>query len=620
METKDITQFKKEAIETLSHYREIYQKFVGVTLKPELVEEKKQMDDKIALLNMTLAMHDPWFFIMAYGFSQDEHDQSNPFKPLIGCQETPEDYKYMKETTEIWQEENLIVVHKSRQLRVTWLFIHLLTWDSIARKGRRNGMQSKKEEDGDALVGRSEVLLRHLPIEMTGFKPNCRTYCRIILPAAQSVLWGLPQGAEIARSHTFSNYFIDEACYQDDLEGVYDAVRPTIDGGGKVIMVSSPPKIPRASSKFFYNLAYDDYGAVEGTSHGRLTQYDTNIHRNKNGFVRIFVNYEDLPHRWIVAKENGREIRRWVTKDEARPIISKGMNPTAWAREHLGSFEAGSDSQMFEPDVIKMILETQVQKPIKQGRLMYDREIRTPKFIEDGAGSLLIYKMPTQEIADDLGRVKSIAGEYVIGVDIGSGLANGDPSAAVIVDTRTKRIVAILNIHKRPRPLAHDLYLLALYYNEAFIVPEANGYGLSTIECLREGNPERFQEPYWNIYKSKIEDDYRDKEKHKLGWYTSWKTKIILIDEFADAVREKRMFITSAEVVQEMRNYVVFESELDTPQKMGPCRGHDDLVIAAALAWQGCKERPYFEPEKPAYQDSPWYEPALMNSSGYSGY
>ena len=70
-------------------------------------------------------------------------------------------------------------------------------------------------------------------------------------PGIHSKIQGFPMGADQLRQFTFSGIFGDECAFWDVAQKFYSSAKPTIDGGGKMILVSS-----RAPG-FFKKIVYD---------------------------------------------------------------------------------------------------------------------------------------------------------------------------------------------------------------------------------------------------------------------------------------------------------------------------------------------------------------------------
>jgi len=146
-----------------------------------------------------------------------------------------------------WIDEQLLCIAKSRQVMLTWLFCACLLWDTMFKDGRLNIIINKKEDDADETLDRIRFIYSHLPKFLQESIPAQRTpqgqlgsYCRLPFPGNNSVIRGLPQNPEAIRKSTASNIFIDEAAFIESAETCYTAAMPTIRGGGKIIMVSTP--------------------------------------------------------------------------------------------------------------------------------------------------------------------------------------------------------------------------------------------------------------------------------------------------------------------------------------------------------------------------------------------
>jgi hypothetical protein len=165
-------------------------------------------------------------------WTQDEHDLENPVKKFP-------DKQYLRVLCDLWYREQLLLIPKSRQLLMTWLFSACYLWDTQFHKGRLNFFQSKKEEDADRVVQRAYFVYEHQPEWIKQLFPAEYTFCHLKFPKGKSEIWGVPQGEAQVRSHTASGIFSDEMAFQPESERAYTASRPTIFGGGRFTGVST---------------------------------------------------------------------------------------------------------------------------------------------------------------------------------------------------------------------------------------------------------------------------------------------------------------------------------------------------------------------------------------------
>jgi hypothetical protein len=128
--------------------------------------------------------------------------------------------------------------------------------------------------------------------------------------------------------------------------------------------------------------------------------------------------------------------------------------------------------------------------------------------------------------------------------------------------------------HLSPRRVRKILVTLGYHYNCATIAPERNNHGLVTCVALRDAN-------YPYIYTDQVEGTLEpDKDTINIGFFTSERTKPLIIDKLRELDREGGIEINDPTTLQEMMTFVVTENG-----KMEAEGGtHDDCVMALAIA------------------------------------
>jgi len=175
------------------------------------------------------AMRDPVLFLTWFVYTNDQHDDEENRKSF------PADRPHIEAIVRIWQHNRRLVIVKSRQMMMTWLFCALSLWDALAHRGRLIMLQSKKEEDaigndtsGDGLLGRCKYILRNMPgrdVLVPSIKEREKT---ISFTDRDSTLMAIAQGGDIIRTHTASGIFSDEAGYQPEFADAYTAAMPCV--------------------------------------------------------------------------------------------------------------------------------------------------------------------------------------------------------------------------------------------------------------------------------------------------------------------------------------------------------------------------------------------------------
>ena len=185
---------------------------------------------------------------------------------------------------------------------------------------------------------------------------------------------------------------------------------------------------------------------------------------------------------------------------------------------------------------------------------------------------------------------------YCMGVDTAEGLVHGDYSCTQVLEVRSGEQVACWHGHIPPDTLAHEVHMLALWYNDALTCVESNNQGLTTIVQLRHlGHPNLFRKRTLNRYTTKVSQEF--------GWKTTRTTKPLLIDDLGMALRAGELTIHDRYTLAELRTYVRSDRG-----SMGGSP-HDDRVMAIALANQMRQYAfmPEFAPKMDDYWTVDWF-------------
>jgi len=194
---------------------------------------------------------DSLYFLEEYVWTIDEdaEDPTEAFKRFPSRAKRPDLYAL----ADRWNKERVMLVEKSRQMMITWLFIALYLHRACFFPGRRIFFQSKKETDAKALKDRASFIYRRLPPWMKVAYDDLDV--TLTFPTLESEIWAIPQGADHIRSYTSSGILDDEAPFQPEFPDAYAASLPSIGKNGKLTVVGSPN-----GKNFFYRLAKDIKG------------------------------------------------------------------------------------------------------------------------------------------------------------------------------------------------------------------------------------------------------------------------------------------------------------------------------------------------------------------------
>lgn len=273
----------------------------------------------------------------------------------------------------------------------------------------------------------------------------------------------------------------------------------------------------------------------------------------------------------------------WGYSEEEINIIRRRMNnPRKFAQEYGLEFLT-SGRPVFDQDII---LE-QRKNVLRVGDCIVDLD-GTRRFVKI-FNDLRIYREP------------SPTDFYVFGVDTSEGVSGGDYSTVTVFNRRTGEEVAFYRGLIAPDRLGEKLNEWGRYYNNALMVVEVNNHGLTTLTVLR-------QKLYPTMYfrPAKLEG-MGVTTTDKLGWKTTKITRPLLIDEFAQACRDKNLVIHSKEILDEMSVFVYDNNNDMTPQP----GFHDDCIFSTGIAFQGFKVMYWKKPEQLNEEDY------LPKSGGY---
>lgn len=169
---------------------------------------------------------------------------------------------------------------------------------------------------------------------------------------------------------------------------------------------------------------------------------------------------------------------------------------------------------------------------------------------------------------------------YSIGVDVAGGL--GEENDATVISVKklaTLSTVAIFySKHTAPFDAGKIAYMIARYYNNGFVVGEANNQGRECLMYLvRNMN-------YRNIFKSNvIGREFEEGDERGFGFHTNKESKRELVTEYQHAVHKQATRTFWEKSIKEHMIYIN-----DKGKYRHPPGAHDDCVDADMLAFWGC--------------------------------
>ena len=334
------------------------------------------------------------------------------------------DFKLWKEQLKAANDiatNRLVIVLKARQLGMTWLCLAYLLWLMIFRKGATVLIFSRRETEAGYLMWRLRNMYKRLPDFMQAREIVTDNTLAFQLSNG-SVAYAFPTTA--GDSYTATAVLVDEADLVPDLNALMQAVKPTIDAGGQMLMISrSNKKVPNSPYKNLFR------AAVKGL----------------NTWHPIFLPWWVRPERdeaWYEAIK-ADIFTRTTTLDELHEQYPATIEE---------ALEALSTDKRIPPKLLEAVF----------------------KFLPYTRGDLpgmMVFKEP------------ALGGGYVIGADPAEGNPSSDDSVADVLDQSGEQC-AIIAGKFEPAIFASYIEELSAMYGRAKIMVERNNHGHVLISNL----------------------------------------------------------------------------------------------------------------------------------------
>jgi len=160
---------------------------------------------------------------------------------------------------------------------------------------------------------------------------------------------------------------------------------------------------------------------------------------------------------------------------------------------------------------------------------------------------------------------------YIVSADVAEGLAHGDFSCADVIEHLTGKQVAHWHGKVDADEFGVILMCLAKRYNEAWLVPERNNHGLTTVTVI-------VNEDYPKVYCEMVPEP-PGRPRKRYGWLTNGSTKPLIIDGLIKAIRENYHGIVNKDTFAEL---LTFKTQ-DNGKLEADSGRFDDRVMSYAI-------------------------------------
>lgn len=134
----------------------------------------------------------------------------------------------------------LVLILKARQLGISWICCWYALWLCFWQPGKFVLLLSRGQDEANEMLRRVKVLYLRLPDWMKAAGPQViKLNTEEIAWENESRIQSLPASPGSGRSFTASLAIMDEAAFMQYATEVYTALKPTVDGGGSLIVLST---------------------------------------------------------------------------------------------------------------------------------------------------------------------------------------------------------------------------------------------------------------------------------------------------------------------------------------------------------------------------------------------
>ncbi len=328
------------------------------------------------------------------------------------------------------QSNRLVIILKARQLGLTWLVLGYVLSLLLFKPGAMVLLFSRRDDEAvDLLKNRLHGMYDRLPdwLKVGAFKVDNDHEWQL---SNFSRVMAFPTTAGDSYSATLA--VVDEADLVPDLGSLMNAVKPTIDGGGQMILLSRADKTkPQSPFKRIYQAAKQ-----------RLTEW-----------VPVFLPWDVRPDRDAA----------WYEAQKADILHRTG------SLDDLHGQYPASDVEALAP--------RSLDKRLAPEWLRQCYVEAAPVELPAGAPAipgLVVYALPEPDR------------EYVIGADPAEGNPTSDESALEVLDKLTGEEVAVLAGRFQPSTFAAHIDVIGMWYNQAPVMCERNNHGHAVLLWLRD--------------------------------------------------------------------------------------------------------------------------------------
>jgi hypothetical protein len=358
----------------------------------------------------------------------------------------------------------------------------------------------------------------------------------------RSSMLALPSTPKAGHGETAALVILDEFARQDFARESWKAAFPTIDGGGKAIIISTPNGISTEDG--------------EGEAQGNFFHYlwvNASSMRIDKRFLGVFThpNRDELWYKEKAVRLPSSDRAEQYPRTEEEGFISSGK---CWFDlEKLNAYQ-----ERWRKEERECLYRFDFRETYQEAGIDRNKN-----------GDWRVYEEPKP------------GHRYAIGADPATGTGD-DFSSAHVIDLSNGRWVAEYHAKVEEDVFGKDLYYMGKWYFDAIIAVETQGgYGRATIIALR--STDKGRKTYVNLYRHRIgpEETLDPDEREAFGFPMNSATRPLVINQLEEWIRDELCPWITPDLNAELRTFSKRKTR-PSPRALDGC--NDDRVLSAGVS------------------------------------
>jgi len=495
------------------------------------------------MLEYAKCAKDPVYYMNTYGFV---FDASKRMVAQMTC------FEYQNDCLRNFHEHQNNIILKSRQTGLSVITAGYVAWRLMFRYDEKILIIANDGAGAMRFLETVKQFIEHTPIWL---KPDAieSDNTKKISFSNNSYAEAKASSPNAGRGDSLTMLVLDETAFIKDDEAIWMGAGMALSAtGGKCIMISTP----NGTGNLYYK-TWVDAVAHENDFHGETVHWKENPNSAVDLEMKIDPSGEELP--WSPWYESQCKRLNWDSVKIAQELDLS----------FEGSKRLAIDPQLVSKYHSRVQDDHKAEGYIRFNYLEKDNFEKFAEFIGD-VTNMTIYKKPEE------------GKQYIVGGDVARGDGK-DFSTLQIIDVDTLEQVAEFREKISPDLFPFVINHIAKMYNMAYIVIEANSFGLGVCFDIRD----KFNWPKnRQFYSKNIKDIHVRHHNYKIsegteipGFQTSRKNRVLLVKAIIEHMRENALILHSKRLMSEFQTFVM---NGDKPEHEPGF--NDDLILALGIA------------------------------------